>query len=260
MSDQHEKHRKGWVRGEVPGEDQDEFARHAARGREELGGADEAASLLSEIDGLIGARFSGADAGAKIGKGSSEEPAAQSGVKTKVRGLGRFYAIAASLLLLMAAGWWWSRQGPTFHPETTYLAAFEPYANELTSRPMGGPVPDSPAIDRRLAAASLAYDRRDYVAAADSFALYLNLAPAAAPASAQLYYGISLLAANRSSEAIPVLTALRNDAEYTNPATWYLGLAQLRAGKPAAARAILESVAAESPFRARADKLLEAIP
>lgn len=258
MSDQHDQGRKAWVRGDAPTDPKDEFAQQAARGREELGSSEEAAALLNELDGMLAERYGivGADAGAK-------EVEKQSKPAT-IRRLPRLYAIAVTFLLLLAAGWWWSQQPVAFDAEAVYAAAFEPYANDLGGRAMGGNASDSLAMDRSLAAAVLAYDRRDYAAAADSFAKYQTLAPATAPNSAAvaLYHGISLLAANRPKEALPVLQSIREDATYGNPANWYLALARLRAGENADAKAALQAIAnnESSPFRTAAQKLLPDIP
>ena len=53
MSDQKDHSRKAWVRGDVPTDPKDEFARHAARGRQELDTPKEAESLLNELDGML---------------------------------------------------------------------------------------------------------------------------------------------------------------------------------------------------------------
>ncbi|MEM6770786.1 MAG: hypothetical protein AAF597_09405, partial [Bacteroidota bacterium] len=130
MSDQHDQRRKAWVRGDAPDDQQDEFASHAARGREELESPEDAEALLRELDGMLDKRYGaaaptgiseGADAGAKEVVKQSE-PA-------KIRRLPRLYAIAATFLLLLAAGWWWSQQPIAFDAEAVYAAAFEPYAN-----------------------------------------------------------------------------------------------------------------------------------
>ena len=168
-------------------------------------------------------------------------------------------AIAAAILLLVAAGFWWIQQPRAFDAETVYASAFEPYANDLGGRAMGGNEPGDP-VDRTLAAASLAYDRRDYAAAADSFALQLSTAPAAAATS--FYYGLSLLGANRNQQAIDVLSPLGNDAEYGPAANWYRALALLRSKQLPAAKTALSGIANNelSPFKSAAEKLLQRLP
>ena len=258
MSEQTDKNREDWVRGRRPDASGDEFARRAARGREELAGPEEARDLLAELDGMIGERFADPTANATdaaAAAGAKQET--NSGGTATLRRLPRLYAVAAALLLLVALGWWWSQRQPTFDPEAVYAAAFEPYANDLTDRRMGDDDPATDPAGRTLAAASLNYDRGDYAGAADSFARVLNLEPAPAPPVVRLYYGISLLAADRAQTAAPILEALRNDPEYGNPATWYLALAWLRQGQISDARTTLNAIPADSPFRSRADRLLE---
>jgi hypothetical protein len=257
MSDQTDQGRKAWVRGDAPQDPKDKFAQHASRGRQELGTTEEADELLNELDDMLAERYgSGADAGAKGGD--------KQGESAKIRRLPRLYAIAATFLLLLAAGWWWSQQAQVFDAEAVYAAAFEPYANDLGGRSMGGDEPDSLALGRTLAAAVLAYDRRDFSAAADSFALYRSTAPATAPnaTAAALYHGISLLAANRPTEAQAALLSLREDSTYGDPANWYLALALLRSGDTTEAKSVLRTIANNnsSPFRAAAQKLLPDIP
>jgi len=265
MSDQHNQGRKAWVRGDAPQDPKDKFAQHASRGRQELGAAEEADELLNELDGMLAERYgSGADAGYDPVLPRGAKGRDKQGESAKVRRLPRLYAIAATFLLLLAAGWWWSQQAPVFNAEAVYAAAFEPYANDLGGRSMGDDEPDSLALDRTLAAAVLAYDRRDFSAAADSFARYRSTAPAAAPnaPATALYYGISLLAANRPTEAQTVLRPLSNDTTYGNPANWYLALALLRSGNTPEAKTVLRTIANNnsSPFRAAAQKLLPDIP
>ncbi|MEL7162763.1 MAG: hypothetical protein AAFN92_18540 [Bacteroidota bacterium] len=238
--------RQRWLRGEAPRGEADDFARQAARGREELGSEEEARELLGEIDGLLEERFSdtGAHAGAKsVGK---------------VRSLRRYYAIAAALLLLLAVGYWWTTRQPAFDAETVYASAFSPYANELNGRTMGEADP-ADTLAPTLRAALLAYDRRDYAQAADSFAVHLNQAPASGP---ELYYGISLLAAGRTTAARDVLAPLRTDPDYGDPARWYHALALVRQPDLTAARAALTAISRDtrSRFRTRATDLLTTLP
>ncbi len=256
MSDQKDHGRKAWVRGDVPQDPNDEFAKHAARGRQELGTEQEAQDLLNELDGLLTERFGAvANAGAMPERKEQSSPA-------KVRRLPRLYAIAAALLLLVAAGWWWSQRKTSsgFDAEAVYASVFEPYANDLGGRAMGGDEPDSPAVNQMLAAAVLAYDRRDFAAAADAFARYQTTAPASAPVS--LYHGISLLAAGEPVAASKILQGVSDDTTYAAPAAWYNALALLRAGDNAAAKVALQAIADNdsSPFRKLAQQLLPDIP
>ncbi len=266
MSNQNKQDRERWVRGEQSPE-RDDFGRSADRGREELASTTEAADLMKELDLAFAAKFGDLDK--KEGTSTSPEGGADAGAGKElkssggatVRRLSRLYAVAAAILLLIAAGSWWLSHQPATDYETLYAEAFTPYANELGSRTMGGE--DSPAsLDEKLAAASLAYDRRNYAAAATAFADYLAAAPAAAPKSAQLYYGISLLGANKAEEAIPVFEELaNNNASYRDTARWYQALALIRSQQPDAARQILTTISSSSssPFAQRANTLLKAM-
>jgi hypothetical protein len=255
MSDQTNNDRKSWIRGEKPQGAADEFAAHATRGRQELASEQQAEALLQELDEMLVRRFGAGDSGAAAG--AMKEPPRKG--SAKIRSLARYYSAAAVILLLVAAGYWWATNQPAFDPETVYADTFTPYANELSSRSMGeaGEASDDTLVGS-LSAALLAYDRQDYATAADSFAVYLSTAPAAAP---QLYYGISLLASGQTDAAIAVLTPLQKEQEYTHPASWYSALALVRKGDTVAARIALKAIAKneKSPFRSRAQSLLRMI-
>ncbi len=267
MSDQSNQDREKWLRGSAPAGGEDDFARHAARSRQELASEEEASALLAELDGLIATRFGAApplaqtDLGAAAG--AEVRTRSEGSGRAKVRPLRQWFAAAAAVLLLLAAGFWYTSQGKGPTPEEAYAQAFTPYANELSGRSMGE-TPETPERGADLEAALLAYDRRDYAAAATFFADYLNAAPAAAPentTAARLYYGISLLADGDAAAADTVLAPLETDPRYGPPARWYRALALLRKGDLPAARAALESIinTADSPFRSRAESLLEII-
>lgn len=261
--------RQGWLKGDQPAEDADEFARHAARGREELASEADARELMNELDGMFAARFGGQEQGANPDKvrgrmhaGAKEIPP-QGKAKTKIRRLGRYYAAAAAILLLVAAGSWWIFQQNNPSPEALYADAFSPYANDLSAWTMGG---NEPTTLTELDQATLAYDRGDFAAAAEGYGRYLtapptSTAPAPAPAKIRLYYGISLLAANQPEAAIKELEALVNDPVHGPPATWYQALAALRLGRLAEARTTLTAIANDetSPFSSKAKRLLRNI-
>ncbi|MEM1358541.1 MAG: hypothetical protein AAGF89_10090 [Bacteroidota bacterium] len=248
--------RRDWIRNKKPGAGADEFARMAARGREELGSEGEASELLSELDGMLAKRF-GPQAN-ETGATAGAEKVAKQQTPAKVSSLRPWYAAAAAILLLLAAGYWWTTQTPAFNPEAVYAEAFSPYANELSGRSMGTPA-TMDSMNATLSAALLAYDRRDYGTAADSFAVYLRLAPAAAP---QLYYGISLLADEQPTAALNALRPLQSDPDYGDPARWYAALAELRTGEIVAARNRLSAIAndATSLFTTKARNLLNTLP
>jgi len=253
--------RQGWLKGEQPEREDDAFARHAARGREELESETEARELMNELDGMFAARFGVADKGSAAG---AKEVPLKGKAEAKVRRLGRYYAAAAAILLLVAAGSWWLKTQNTLSPETLYAEAFSPYANDLSGRTMGA---NEPAASSALEEASLAYDRRDFAAAAKGFGRYLTAPPtptepAPAPEKIRLYYGISLLAANQPEAAMTELEALMNDPTTGPPAAWYHALAQVRLGQLAEAKRALTTIANDenSAFSSKAKGLLRSIP
>jgi len=274
MSNQNRKDRERWIRGE-PSPEKDDFGRSADRGREELSSAAEARELMQELDLAFTRKIGGLEKGEGNSVGSvggadagSTEGSKSNGQGTTVRRLSRLYAVAAAILLLVAAGSWWISTQQTMSNEALFVETFTPYPNELSSRAMGGE--DAPApLSEKLAAASLAYDRRDYAAAATAFADYRSLAPAgsaelaevSAATTTDLYYGISLLGANKAREAIPVFDRLIAGAPgYRDTASWYRALALLRDEQTEAARQALNDIAnlPSSPFAPRANKLLKA--
>jgi hypothetical protein len=273
MSNPNKQDREGWLRGEEPDAQADEFARHAAQGRKELGSEAEASDLLNELDGLLAKRFGAAEVGKQVTNPTSSQGGApiaigageevRSKPPASVRRLGRLYAAAAAILLLIAAGSWWLTQTATYDANDVFAETFTPYANDLSGRTMGD---DTTTIGGRLGEALLAYDRRDYPAAVSAFEAHFlapptSIAPATAP-QIQFYYGISLLGTGQAQTALPVLDALRTDATYGDPADWYHALALLRDGQTAAARSSLQDIANDtnSPFRAKATALLPSLP
>lgn len=253
--------KQGWLRGDKPDKEDDDFARHAARGREELGSEAEAQELMNELDGMFAARFGESDTGSAAG--ATEVPL-KGKEGAKVRRLGRYYAAAAAILLLIVAGSWWISQQNAVSPEQLYAEAFTPYANDLSGRTMGG---DDPTTATDLDEALLAYDRRDYAASAEGFGRYLaapptSPAPAAEPEKIRLYYGISLLANNQPEAAITELEALMNGPATGPPAAWYRALAQLRLSHITEARAALTAISENenSAFSNKATALLLNIP
>lgn len=271
MSNPNKQDREGWLRGEEPDAQADEFARHAAQGRKELSSEAEAQDLLNELDGLLAERFGAADTGKNLTPPAAAQGGAAAGAAeevrsrppAKVRRLGRLYAAAAAILLLIAAGSWWLTQATPYDAGAVFAESFSPYANELSGRTMGD---DTTALGGRLGEALLAYDRRDYPAAVTAFEDHFlapptSVAPATAP-QIQLYYGISLLGADQAQTAISVLEALRSHPTYGDPANWYYALALLRNGQTTAARAALQNIAEDtnSPFRTRATAVLPSLP
>ncbi|MTB53741.1 hypothetical protein [Lewinella sp. W8] len=248
--------RDEWLRGEFPGDAaRDPFGESAARGRRELDSPEEAADLLAGIEARLEAVYG------KPAVRKKDAPA-------RVRSLGRWYAAAAAILLLVVAGIWWINQPATFDAETVFAETFTPYANDLSGRTMGGDEADS-LTNEALQAALLAYDRRDYPAAAAAFGVYRtalpdNSAPASAPnpSAISLYYGISLLGTDEAETAAEVLEPLTDDATYGLPAKWYLALAYLRAERTDDSKNILQPLSRrnDTPFARKAADLLKTLP
>jgi hypothetical protein len=271
MSNPNKQDREGWLRGEEPDAQADEFARHAAQGRKELDSEAEAKDLLDELDGLLAERFGAPAADKAVTSPTASAGGAAAGAgeevrskpPAKIRRLGRLYAAAAAILLLVAAGSWWLTQATPYDADTVFAEAFSPYANGLSGRTMGD---DTTTIDGQLGEALLAYDRRDYPAAVSAFEGHFlapptSIAPATAP-QIQLYYGISLLGAGQAKTALPVLEALQTNTTYGDPASWYQALALISDGQTAAARSSLQNIVndTDSPFRAKATALLRTLP
>lgn len=271
MSNPNKQDREGWLRGEEPDAQADEFSRHAAQGRKELSSETEASELLNELDGLLAERFGAPEVGKQATSPTPSQGGAAAGAAEEVRSkppasirrLGRLYAAAAAILLLVAAGSWWITQTVTYDANEVFAKTFTPYANDLSGRTMGD---DTTTISGQLGEALLAYDRRDYPAAVSAFEAHFlapptSIAPATAP-QVQFYYGISLLGGGQTKTALSVLDALRTNATYGAPANWYHALALLRDGQTAAARSSFQDIVNDtnSPFRAKATALLPTLP
>lgn len=249
--------RDEWLKGELSDNSgRDPFGESAARGRRELDSPEEAAELLAGIEARLEATY---------GSDTTEQGASGS---ARVRPLGRWYAMAAAVLLLTVVGLWWTNQPTAFDAETIYAKTFTPYANDLSGRTMGGDETDT-TVNEALQRALLAYDRRDYAAAAAAFRAYRAAAPdETAPATApnadaiSLYQGISLLGANEAGAAATTLEPLTENATYGLPAKWYLALAYLRAERTEDSRKILEPLARrnDTPFAQKAADLLKTLP
>lgn len=251
--------RDAWLRGEFPEDaNRDPFGESAARGRRELDSPEEAAEFLAGIEARLEATYGGS----KVEASTPPKP------KAKVRSLGKWYATAAAILLLVVAGIWWINQPTAFDAETIYAETFSPYANDLSERTMGGNDNDS-LTNAALQTALLAYDRRDYAAAAAAFSAYRTAPPvlpapasAPSPAAISLYHGISLLAADEAVAATAQLEPILEDPTYGLPARWYLALAYLRAEQTEDCKNILEPLArrTDTPFAQQAAELLKTLP
>ena len=145
--------------------------------------------------------------------------------------------------------------------EASLMATYyEPYPLYLNTRSADA-APDSGEASVRseqLEAASVQYQSGNYAAALPAFQALINSTDQNAPY--HFYAGICQLELGRPLEAAIHLeaAAARQDAQFTQPATWYLALAYLQQGKKSDARAVLEKVArAEGDYSQPAGQLLK---
>ena len=164
------------------------------------------------------------------------------------------YAVAAGLALLIAIGLgWYAQRARTPDWQALYASHFSPPPSPFLLRDAS---PD-PA-DVSLFQGATAYEAQAYAEAAQAWTQVPDTHPQAAVA--QLYTGISWLAAGEAARAIERLEALaQSDADPSVRATaqWYLALAWLRRQDPVQARPWLEQLAAQpGAYASRAQALL----
>ncbi|MBC6995670.1 hypothetical protein QWY85_06300 [Neolewinella lacunae] len=162
----------------------------------------------------------------------------------------RLLAFAASFLLVLTLAWFTLlRPDANQDPAQLAMAEFKAYPNIAYVIERGG------TEEPPEAAAYLAYEAGDYATAAQRFAQL--------PGSAvqQFYLGQSLLGSEDFVGAARALGPLTVDPDFNlaAEAAYYLALAQLGSGDPAAAIVTLEYIVGtpEHPYLAEAQKLLE---
>jgi predicted Zn-dependent protease len=158
----------------------------------------------------------------------------------------RAMAAAAVLLPLI-----WYFGGST----DPYDAAFSTYENNLAA--MGA----ATDLEQKVAAASAAYDQKDYPTAATR----LGQLAAEYPDQPRFafYQANALMAAKRYTDAVPVLEQLVRDNQppYSIEAQWYLGLAQWKLGKKNEALSALKGYenAPSGQFKTKLPAVLKAV-
>ncbi|SFU20184.1 hypothetical protein SAMN04489724_0262 [Algoriphagus locisalis] len=140
---------------------------------------------------------------------------------------------AAAILFFGIMGWWGSAQFSR-DSENLYYSYFEPYPNVVE------PIVRSDAEQSGLSAQAFAwYEKGEYEKANDAFATLFEENQKAADL---FYQAISLMALDRSAEAIPLLEQQKEEDSFYEAAQWYLALAYLKEGQESQARFCLERV------------------
>ncbi|WP_026953599.1 tetratricopeptide repeat protein [Algoriphagus vanfongensis] len=140
---------------------------------------------------------------------------------------------AAAMLVLGIMGWWGLTQF-SLNPENLYYSYFEPYPNIVE------PIVRSDAEQSGLSAQAFEwYEKGEYEKASEAFATLHEEHQAAADL---FYQAISLMALDRSAEAIPMLKQQKEEDSFYEAAQWYLALAYLKEGQESQARSCLERV------------------
>ena len=131
----------------------------------------------------------------------------------------RLLSAAAAILLLLGALLWIFDSEPS--SEVLYATHFEPYIMVLNQR-------TGSEENVLLKQATSAYSEGNYSASADSFLQLAEDKPS--NISYQFYSGISLLAANKANEAIPILEEISRSGNpsFGEQSRWYLALAYLQ--------------------------------
>ena len=173
-------------------------------------------------------------------------------VRSPVRSMFTWLAVAAAVLALVIAGWWVFRAAPV---DAAPPLAEEYFAWLPRQEALLGPAEDA-------AAGLLAYDRQEYATAYPL--LTRGVAAGSLDSVNLLYAGVAALGAGRSEEAREVLTTLLETDRYPveeGELRYYLALAELRLGDRAAARRQLRQLIGDSSrIAVRARELLARIP
>ena len=156
--------------------------------------------------------------------------------------------IAAMLLVLVACGYalvFWQ-----YNSQRIFQQAFDPYPDKFALRS------EAPAADSLLISGMEAYNRKDYPTAIRQLEAVLADRPGLA--GAQLYLGLSHLAAGQASAAIRSLRQAAQSPTWAETAQWSLALALLEDGQSAAARTALQEIQSQptNAYAAQAGRLL----
>lgn len=162
----------------------------------------------------------------------------------------RLLSVAAAILLLLGALLWIFESEPS--SEALYATHFEPYIMVLNQR-------TGSEENVLLKQATSAYSEGNYSASADSFLQLAEEKPG--NLSYRFYRGISLLAANKTSEAIPILEEISRSGNpsFGEQSRWYLALAYLQAGDTVNAKNTLLEIKEEALKYEEAQEILGSI-
>lgn len=144
----------------------------------------------------------------------------------------KYFLAAASFLLLVSVGLAW--------------LFLRPDANERLFATYYQPDPGLPTLmavsdDYLFDKAMVSYKSEDYTEALDIWLALLDERPDSD--TLHFFIGNALLADGQSEAAIPYFeqTAARENSPFRKEAAWYLGLALIKAGRPAEAKAFIEA-------------------
>ncbi|WP_192350415.1 hypothetical protein [Algoriphagus sp. Y33] len=161
----------------------------------------------------------------------------------------RWWYAAAAVLALMAMGWWISSQIPQ-QPKDLYYAYFEPYPNTVE------PLVRSDAGQKGLSVQAFhLYEEGEYAKAGAAFG---RLYQESNKEQDLFYQAISLMAAGKTTEALPLLERQEWTASYFEASQWYLALAYLKEEQLSQAKTHLKKVRDAKGFlSSQATKLLK---
>ena len=156
---------------------------------------------------------------------------------------------AVFVALAVVIGYWLVPDISTQDPDI-FAAHFEPYDDIISTRD----IDDSEILNRAFSF----YNKGQFDSAAQYFARYLEVIP---DRSIEFYWGISLLGADASAEALPIFERLSNDHGFLlqEAAQWYWGLNLLKVENQDQASAVLSNIAGEEnhDFQLQAQALLK---
>lgn len=199
-------------------------------------------ALLLHHDSKIKARWR-AEGEAMLGNSLAAHPS------PRIRRM-QWAAAAALALLLTATGIWYAR---FYNPYAAIVDEYrEPYkySGNLGAAENG-------AEDSQWQHALEAYRSEDYREAIGSAGQLLQ-SPKYAD-EARLLSGVAWLKRDRPEEAVRAMEGIKT-AALREKARFYTALAYLQAKEPDKARAILDSIEANSPYRAKASEILARLP
>ena len=147
------------------------------------------------------------------------------------------YAAAALMLLLLVAWPVYQRFGVQ---ESTYASAETLFSKHFSA-------PDAPTVrDGGAILWQVAYKQQQYAEAAATLQQLLDDPNYKRRSEAQLFLGISRLAAGQPQKALEILQQVNSDNFEWEEAQWYTMLAYLKLGDTAKAKNLLQTIAAQT--------------